>query len=531
MASDQFGDFQTPPALAQAVLARLGPLVWDRVLEPTCGTGAFLAAARSQLQAKEVLGIEIQSEYANVARHYAPVLDADIFALDLGQDLPWSNRDGSLLVVGNPPWVTNAQLGSLGSANLPAKSNIRKLSGLDAMTGASNFDIAEYIWLKLITELAASGPTIALLCKTSVARNVLALCAQFRLPITDASLFEIDAKAAFGVSVNACLFVLRVAQGSADYTCAWYESLADSAPVRRIGVVNGRLVADVDTYNETSEIDGISPVVWRQGIKHDAASVMELDVRDDRLRTKAGEVVDLEAEFVLPLLKSTDVFRGRTLRHTKRMIVPQRSLADSPEHLVRAAPSLFAYLERHGAVLDARKSSIYRSRPRFSVFGVGDYSFTPFKVAVSGLHKGAAFRAVGPHDGQPVVFDDTCYFTPVRSREEAVALCALLRSIPCQRAIQSLAFWDSKRPITKKLLQRLDLRQVARLVAPDELAQLGAEIAATDFGIKAYCRTAGAVADLAASWANSEIASPVQANDQGTLFSFRTSARPKQRAA
>ena len=42
------GDYQTPPELAHAVCARLAGdgLAPAAVLEPTCGRGAFLAAAR-----------------------------------------------------------------------------------------------------------------------------------------------------------------------------------------------------------------------------------------------------------------------------------------------------------------------------------------------------------------------------------------------------------------------------------------------------------------------------------------------------
>ena len=34
-------------------------------------------------------------------------------------------------------------------------------------------------------------------------------------------------------------------------------------------------------------------------------------------------------------------------------------------------------------ILDNRKSSIYNKRPRFSIFGIGDYSFSKWKVAIS----------------------------------------------------------------------------------------------------------------------------------------------------
>ena len=44
-----------------------------------------------------------------------------------------------ILVIGNPPWVTNSKLSSLNSTNLPIKSNFKNHSGLDAMTGKGKF--------------------------------------------------------------------------------------------------------------------------------------------------------------------------------------------------------------------------------------------------------------------------------------------------------------------------------------------------------------------------------------------------------
>ena len=474
MPNNELGDFQTPPPLAQQVVRIVGAGTWDRVFEPTCGEGSFLQASMA-LQPREMLGLELQTAYAERARAFAPVVQDDIFDIDIGNDLPWKDPTGSLLVVGNPPWVTNSQLGQLGSMNVPAKQNIRQLRGIDAMTGSSNFDIAEYIWLKLIADLHKQEPTIALLCKTIVARNVLTYAAQHKLPVGDAALYMIDAKEWFGVSVDACLFVVTVQQGAENYTCRWYPSLSSSIEERTIGVVDGRMVSDAVAYEDTRCIDGVSPVVWRQGIKHDASGVMELLFDGHTLKTKVGVVLNLESTHVYPMLKCTDVFRGRTVADGKRMIVPQRSLQDDLSDLADRAPAVWEYLSLHGPAMDGRKSSIYRNRPRFCIFGVGEYSFAPFKVAVSGLHKEARFRAVGPVGDTPVVFDDTCYFIPAETALQAAGLSALLNSTTCQRAIESLAFWDAKRPITKKLLQRIDLAAVARMTSRTELKALAKE--------------------------------------------------------
>lgn len=452
MPNNEFGDFQTPRPLAAQVLRTLGGRPWARVLEPTCGAGAFLAEIAAAMPAAEVVGIEVQPKYA------APrVIQADLFDLHLGADVAW-RADGPLLVVGNPPWVTNAQLSTLRSANRPERRNAKNLPGLDAMTGASNFDIAEFIWVKLITELRHLSPTIALLCKTQVARNVLEHCARYDLPISGASIRKIDARKWFAANVDACLFTLDVNRGDSDYSCALYESLAAPVAERRFGIVDHRLVADVGAYRPS--LDGAGPIAWRQGMKHDAAAVMELVERSGP-RTRAGELVDIEPDHLYPLLKCTDVFRDR-LGLTKWVVVPQRTLGADTERLARDAPKLWAYLLANGAALDGRKSSIYRNRPRFGVFGIGDYSFAPFKVAVSGLHKSAEFRLIAPMRQKPVFLDDTCYLLPFAQAAEAALVLAMLRGPLARGFLRSLVFPDAKRPITKKLLQRLDLRAVAR---------------------------------------------------------------------
>ena len=117
---------------------------------------------------------------------------------------------------------------------------------------------------------------------------------------------------------------------------------------------------------------------------------------------------------------------------------------------------------RHGDALDGRKSSIYENRPRFSVFGIGPYSYAPWKVAISGLYKKISFVLVPPCDGRPVMVDDTCYSIPCHSQEEAELLYALLSSSQAADFLGSLIFADSKRPITVEVLRRLSIVELAR---------------------------------------------------------------------
>ena len=97
----------------------------------------------------------------------------------------------------------------------------------------------------------------------------------------------------------------------------------------------------------------------------------------------------------------------------------------------------------------------------FALFGIGDYTFAPWKVAVSGLHRTVHFALIGPVEGKPVLFDDTCYFLSFESEDEARVVAAILNSTPCEQFLSSLLFPDSKRQVTVELLQRLNIHAIA----------------------------------------------------------------------
>ena len=128
------------------------------------------------------------------------------------------------------------------------------------------------------------------------------------------------------------------------------------------------------------------------------------------------------------------------------MLVTQRTVGEDTVAIADEAPLTWRYLESHANFLDARASSIYRNRPRFSVFGIGEYSFAPWKVAISGFYKSLEFRIVAPKEGRPVVLDDTCYFLSCGTEEEAEVLAALLNSEAARGFFRSFVFWDAKRP-------------------------------------------------------------------------------------
>lgn len=461
----EFGDFQTPGALAERVIEFIDKELGapKHVVEPTSGMGSFLEAAWSTWNGStRYRGYEINEEYVRASRERLAhtgieIQQQDFFSADWPKILDVKSSE-RLLVVGNPPWVTNSELGSLGSANLPKKANFQGLRGFDAMTGKSNFDIAEWIIIKLLDSMPSNG-MLAMLCKSVTARKVLAHYWRSRGCGAEASLHPFDAQAYFGVSVDACLFVSS-AGFNRTTKASIYKGLSLGEKVGEFGLVDGLMVSDIEAYRTFSDIDGGSPYIWRSGIKHDAAKIMEFRIEGKSLINGFGSTVDIERDFVYPLLKSSDIGNGRVTPR-KAVLVTQRHPGDSTDVIQEAAPRCWRYLEENSATLDKRRSSIYTGRQRFTVFGIGDYSFAPWKVAISGLYKSFRFVVLGPMDGRPIMLDDTCYFIPCKSRGEAELLCELFNSRFCRSFISSLIFEGAKRPITTEILRRISIAALA----------------------------------------------------------------------
>ena len=299
-----------------------------------------------------------------------------------------------------------------------------------------------------------------MLCKTGTARKLLRYAWQNDGRIRSASLYRVDAKVHFGASVDACLLLARLGQtGPAE--AAVFESLHVPCPARRIGLAGEDFVANIDLYRRLHHLEGLCPYQWRSGLKHDCASIMELQPDDfGVLRNKLGEAVLIEADYLYPLLKCSDLVHGRSVPE-RMVVVTQKRVGEDTLAIAGQAPRTWDYLTSHQARFSARKSSIYSGRMAFALFGIGGYTFAPWKVAISGLHHTPRFVLVPPCQSKPVLFDDTCYFVPFADEIEARVAADILNSKPCLALLGSLMFEDAKRPITVDLLQRLNLTAIA----------------------------------------------------------------------
>lgn len=494
----EYGDFQTNLNLANNVAEILvnKSSLPQIIIEPTCGKGNFILASLQQFKnVEKIYGIEIYKPYVweckfNIIDFYLQnlkenkpkisIIHSSVFDYNFKQ-LAKEYTDREILIIGNPPWVTNSQLGSLNSSNLPKKRNFKNHNGLDAITGKGNFDIAEFITINLIETFQKMKGHLALLVKNSVIKNIVYEQENNKFGISEIERYYIDCKKEFNVSVEASLFTCKL-NAEPEFECEelnlYNSKNADRTKARskrrfeerkRFGWIKRKFVSNIDTYFDTQQIDGICPFEWRQGIKHDCSSIMELDKVNGHFINGLKDKIELEQDLVYGLLKSSDLKNTVISESRKFTIVTQKKVGQETNYIKYNYPKTYQYLTEHQEAFNGRKSSIYNNKPPFSIFGVGDYSFKPYKVAISGLYKTFHFSLVLPQNEKPLMLDDTCYLLGFDNLEFAVYTLLLLNSETNVQFLQSITFSDAKRTFTKDVLMRIDLLKLAENIEISEL--------------------------------------------------------------
>jgi tRNA1(Val) A37 N6-methylase TrmN6 len=471
----EYGDFQTNLSLANKVcnLLKNKEISPEIVIEPTCGKGNFILSVIQNFEnIRQIFGIEIYKPYIwqtkfNIFDYFLinteknkpkiEIINANIFDFNFGKQL--NIKSDNILILGNPPWVTNSMLSTLNSGNLPQKSNFKKHNGLDAITGKGNFDIAEYITYSLLDNFSNQNGHIAFLVKNTVIKNLINDQNKSKRPIGKIEKHVINAKEEFDVSVDASLLYCKL-NTIPETICNEFDFYTQNKK-QQFGWVGQKFVSNLETYRKTSYIDGKSPYVWRQGIKHDASKVMEFERRNGHFLNNNNVEFDLEEDLVYGLLKSSDLKTPIINKTRKYTIITQRKVGQETKYIGYNFPKTYLYLTNNIAFFKSRKSSIYTGKPQFSIFGIGDYSFKPYKVAISGMYKTTTFSLVVPQNEKTIMLDDTCYFIGFDNKEFALITQFLLNKHETQDFIQSISFEDSKRKITKDLLMRIDLFKIA----------------------------------------------------------------------
>ncbi|MGQ4557686.1 type I restriction endonuclease subunit M [Halobellus sp. GM3] len=207
----------------------------------------------------------------------------------------------------------------------------------------------------------------------------------------------------------------------------------------------------------------------RHGVKDDAKAVYAVD-------RSTIERHGLESDHVYPYLKSKHIVKYGLFGHDLQLVPQRRAGADNEAELRRQTPQTYAYLEAHRGRLRDRGSSWFEGGPFYSLFGLGPYTWSDYKVVWCRLGFKPHFAVVSTVTDslvgeKTVVPGDHCMFVGTDDEREAHYLCALLNSAPYQRCLRDISS-GGKSSLSKSTVERVAMPEWRATGRQRRLAEL-----------------------------------------------------------
>ena len=222
-----------------------------------------------------------------------------------------------------------------------------------------------------------------------------------------------------------------------DDTSAWMTGRPEALETLR------RLCGSSQYQSRKGVYASVNGVFWVTRIQDrpDGKVIVQNHVAGSRRPIRPATAA-VEPDCLYPLLRGRDVARWKAAPSLEIIITHTREsgLNAIPEsRLQRNFPGLFKYLKHFEGV--QRRSGLFRryctrrsggrtieTGPFYSMFDIGPYTFSPWKVVFREISTGLTAAVVGPADGKPVIPDHKLVLVPADSEEEAHYLAGILNS-------------------------------------------------------------------------------------------------------
>ena len=403
-------------------------------------------------------------------------------------------------VVGNPPWVNWENLPNgyrQSTAQLWKKYVLFPHKGFEAILGKSKDDISILMSYVVLDRFLRSGGRLGFVITQSVFKTAGAGQGFRRFRIGDRGESirvvhvddMVDINPFEGASNRTAVMVLEKGsptrypvpytvwrkKGHARFT---YDSTLEEVrrstvtrsfhaePVNAEEITSPWLTARRGALKAVRKVLGKSDYVAHAGVYTGGANAVYwveiVNQREDGLvvvrnitegaKRKVDEVVEaIEPDLLYPLLRGRDVHRwcAHPSAHILLTHKPGMRLKAIPEGDIQEDyPNIWHYLKRFEPILRKRAAfNRYFTRkgkgeeavetgPFYSMFDIGDYTFSPWKVVWTRIAQVSA-AVVGELSGRPILPQETVTLVATKSKEEAYYFSALVNSAPFQFAAAS----------------------------------------------------------------------------------------------
>ncbi len=391
------------------------------------------------------------------------------------------------LVVGNPPWVGWQSLTPgyrRATRALWREAGLFVHGGMDAIMGAGKKELATLMTLLVARRHLGQDGRMALVLGSTVWKTAGAGRGfrQLKLgpdgpPLGVLSVEDLGRTQAFaGASTRASVAVLQKGT-TTRYPVPYRLRLGgdrwldlDAEPVDRADPASPWLTAPrrlmpalrrvVGGGHEPAYRARAGACTWANGVfwlevleASPGGTLLVRNVTRGARRKVPQVTAELEPDLVYPLLRGRDVGPDGGTPSLSILLTqdPQTRRGLCPERMSRDLPLTWAYLQRFERVLRGRAGfrryftrrgkggATVETGPFYSLFNVGPYTLSPWKVVWREQSTRLTAAAVGPVGGRPVIPDHKLMLVPCGSEGEAAYLAAMLNSVPATLAVRAFA--------------------------------------------------------------------------------------------
>ena len=492
------GEYYTPDWLARHTLARLNYDGEQRLLDPACGSGTFLALALHRMDTPDltrIAGIDVNWLACLAARANLILATG---APDTPTTLPVYHADSILnppdvtefdCIAGNPPWVNWETLPDSyrnQTRHLWQTCGLFPHTGMDAILGKGKKDLALLLTYVAAERYLADGGKMALILPENTLKTGGAGMGFRRFRLADDTPLRVlhvddmsQIRPFYGVHARSVVMVMQKGQATdypVNYTL-WRRTpgednlLPDDTPeliqrkTRRSEFVAApidapqsawmsgkpaalqaarKLVGQSDyTAHAGIYSGGANAVYWLKVLEWQGETVrVQNIVKGAKRKVKQVKAV-IESELVFPFLRGRDVSRWQATPKIHILVVqdPKTRRGYDEDWFKETYPLAYAYLEQFKPML--LKRAAYRryfdeSDPFYTMFDVGTYTFTPVKTVWQGFGSEMQAAVITQQGAKAVMCNQAMHpFIGLQHEDEAHYLAALLNSAPFEYAVIS----------------------------------------------------------------------------------------------
>lgn len=240
------------------------------------------------------------------------------------------------------------------------------------------------------------------------------------------------------------------------------------------------------SYRARKGVDtSANAIFWVKEKKRVKSNLVFVDNSPENSRKEISHISNfpLETDHIYPLLRGKDVKKWRCSSEYS-IILPYASDGKviGKEELITTCPNMFDYffIDRHGfcSILKGRatyKKFILRQdnyAPEYSLYNIGEYTFSSYKVIWKALAKGVEAVTISTENNRMLIPDHNLLMVPLEDEMEAYYLTGILNSDIVSKFVNAYVAWF----ISGHILDRINIPKYSeKNMLHSEIAELSKE--------------------------------------------------------